>query len=286
MGLSLKYSAPNPPFLASHPTQHPQVILLGAPLDCTETFRPGTAAAPQRIRAVSDSIESYSHVLDRDLEDLRFVDRGDLALSELDLDAALEEIRRATEEQSAAGGLVVLLGGEHTLTLSGTRALHARHPDLAVLHLDAHLDMIQEYDGLRVAHGTVFRRIADELGLGQIVQLGVRSGTRQEFRDATQCRYSSPALSLPRHIFDWLSERPVYLSLDIDVLDPAHAPGVGNPEAGGPTFSELLSLLYSLRSLHVVGLDLVEVLPNIDHGDNTSVAAAKLLREMILAFAR
>lgn len=285
METSLKYSAPNPPFLGSQASQHPRVILLGAPLDCTETFRPGTATAPERIRAVSDSIESYSHALDRDLTELRFVDRGDLPLSGLDLDAALDEIQRSVEEESAECGLVVLLGGEHTLTLAGVRALQVSHPDLAVLHLDAHLDLIQQYEGRRVSHATVLRRIGDELGLGQIVQLGVRSGTRQEFLDATECRYSSPALSLPRHIFDWLRERPVYVSLDIDVLDPAHAPGVGNPEPGGPTFSELLNLLYALRSLRVVGLDLVEVLPSVDHGDNTSVAAAKLLREAILTFA-
>ena len=280
----MRYSAPNPPFLGSHAARHPRAILLGVPLDCTETFRPGTAAAPERIRVVSDSIESYSAVLDRDLQDLHFVDGGDLALSELDLDAALEKIQRTTEEEAAQGSLVVLLGGEHTVTLAATRALCALHPDLAVLQLDAHLDLIQEYEGRRVSHATVFRRIGDELGLAQIVQLGVRSGTRQEFLDASYCRYSSPALSLPRHTFDWLRERPVYISLDIDVLDPAHAPGVGNPEPGGPTFSDLLNLLYALRSLRVVGLDLVEVLPATDHGDITSVAAAKLLREMILLF--
>lgn len=279
----MAYSAIEPPFLSSRPSLAPDAIIMGAPLDLTETFRSGTALAPPRIRQVSDCLETYSPWQGRDLEDIALSDWGDLALEDRTLAEALALIER--EVRRAAGqGLPIILGGEHTLSLAAVRGLRYRYPEVTVVQVDAHLDLIEEYQGMKISHATVMRRLADLLGWSALVQVGVRSGTRAEFRAANACLYSSSALALPPHVLERLRSRPVYLSIDIDVLDPAFAPGTGCPEPGGPTFNDLLSFLATLQSLAVVGVDVVEVLPAHDVADITSLAAAKLVREVALLF--
>ena len=284
MGIAaMTFSPPTRPFLSSKPELAASAILFGAPLDLTESFRPGTAAAPTRIRLVSDSLETYSPRLRRDLDRLAFADWGDLLLEGLSLEAALESVEAAIS-RAASAGFPLVLGGEHTLTLAAVKALARHYPDLLVLQLDAHLDLIEEYEGRRVCHATVMRRVAELLGPQAIVQLGVRSGTRQEWEFARWCLFCAEELALPQPVREQLVRRPVYLSLDIDVLDPAFAPGTGCAEPGGATFRELLEFLYSLEPVHVVGADIVEVLPAIDPADITAIAAAKLVRELLLLF--
>jgi agmatinase len=177
-----------------------------------------------------------------------------------------------------------VLGGEHTLTIGAIQGIRRRYPNVMLVHLDAHTDLRDVYDGKALSHATVIRCIADDIGLDHIVQYGIRSGTREEFALARQCLYSGPDLQVSRATRDRIHTRPVYLSIDIDVLDPSCAPGTGCPEPGGVSFADLMGLIYSLRGLNVVGVDVVEVLPSVDVNDITSAAAAKIVRECALAF--
>jgi agmatinase len=276
---------PARPFLAAGEYEQPAVILIGAPLDLTESFRAGTAQGPSRIREVSDVLETYSPRLDADLAAVAFADWGDLELDAADMPTALGQIE-AVYRSLPDGVLPIMMGGEHTVTIGAIRGLRARHPDLVVLQLDAHTDLRDVYEGCAVSHATVMRRIGDEIGLDHIAQFGLRSGTREEFELARRCLWSGPELALPRATRDRIHRRPVYVTIDIDVLDPSCAPGTGCPEPGGATFNELAAFLYSLQAFRVVGLDVVEVLPAADVNDVTSAAAAKLIREAVLLFGR
>jgi len=275
--------APDPPFLAAGRTDEVAAIILGAPLDATESFHSGTREAPRRIRAVSDVLETFSPTLGSDLAQLGLVDWGDVSCGQ-DVDAALAAIADAIED-ACGHGLPLLIGGEHTATLGAVRGALRRHPGLQVIQIDAHADLRDQYDGLRTSHATVMRRIADAVGLDRICQYGIRSGISEEFELARSCLHSGADLVLTRQVRDRIHTRPVYLTIDIDVLDPSCAPGTGCPEPGGPNFRELLSFLYSLQDLRVIGVDVMEVLPAADVNDITSIAAAKLLREAALLFA-
>jgi agmatinase len=271
-----------PPFLGSRQLERPRLVLLGVPLDRTQYYRSGTGLAPGRIRLVSDILETYSPELHRDLSEVAFTDAGDIEVGGLGPEAAVEQIARETVPFIQAGSIPILVGGEHTLTLGGVRAAHSRHPDLVVLQLDAHLDLAAEDRGMALTHWTVFRRIADEIGQDRLIQLGIRSGTREEFLAAGRSRYWSADVRLPTALRRELGRVPIYLSIDIDVLDPAVAPGTGSPEPPGVGFRELIDFIYSLRNFRIVAADLVEVSPPYDRGDLTAVVAAKLLRELIL----
>jgi agmatinase len=272
-----------PVFLGASTAPDPRAILIGAPLDLTESFKFGTQAAPTRIRAVSDVLETYSPLLGRDLGDVPFADWGDVPC-DTTMEAALQAIAHRVGE-AASKAFPIMLGGEHTASLGAIRAVQNLYPELAVIQLDAHLDLRDSYDGEALSHATVMRRVADEIGLDRIVQLGVRSGTREEFVLARSCLASRLDLRLPESARDALAERPIYVTIDIDVLDPAAAPGTGCPEPGGASFTEVQALVHSLGSLRVVAADVMEVLPAADVNDVTSVAAAKLVRELILLFA-
>ena len=274
---------PAVPFLAATDTQRPAAVVLGAPLDLTESFRAGTHEAPARIRAVSDVLETFSPILQADLVDLPLADWGDVELDGADMDAALLSIADAVD-QALQAALPIVLGGEHTLTIGAIRGIRRRYPDVMLVHLDAHTDLRETYDGKGFSHATVMRRIADEIGLDHLAQYGIRSGTREEFVLARHCLCSGPDLQLTRATRDRIHTRPVYLSIDIDVLDPSCAPGTGCPEPGGISFADLMGFVYSLRGLNVVGVDVVEVLPAADVNDITSAAAAKIVRECALAF--
>ena len=201
------------------------------------------------------------------------------------METALEQIADAVE-QASHHGLPLLIGGEHTATLGAVRGALRHYPDLYVIQLDAHLDLRDTYDGVTLSHATVMRRVIEAIGGERLVQLGIRSGVREEFEVASRCLASSPWLTLTPDARLQISEHPIYLTIDIDVLDPAGAPGTGCPEPGGPSFAELLSFIYSLKGLNVIAADVTEVLPSSDVNDVTSVAAAKLLREIALLFAK
>ncbi len=282
---------PSPPFLGSRAAPPGSVLLLGLPSEAGASFRKGPAAAPQAVRAFSDSVESFSLLQGRDLEEVGLWDAGDLLLPagppEAVIAAVEAGVRQALEEGGSA--LAFLLGGDHSVSLGAARAVGSLHADLAVLVLDAHLDLRVEYRGERYSHATVVRRLAEAF---PTYLVGFRSASREEFLALEGRGWGVPEgflgasmeLEIPEGVERFLQSRPLYLSIDIDVLDPAEVPGVGNPEPGGPSFREVLAFLRSLSRFRVVGVDLVETAPTLDPTGRTGVVAAVLVREAVLAF--
>ncbi len=278
-----KLRPPAAPFWGSGHAERARYFLFGAPLDLTGSGRLGTGEAPTAVRWASANIESYSPILDADVFDVGLTDLGDLALASLELVPALDEIER-TATDVLARGVPVVIGGEHTIALAIGRAVKRMHPDAIILWLDAHLDLADELDGRNLAHGTWACRLGDEIGYDDFIVLGARSGTRDEWERSKRCLHASADLHLPDDVRARIGNRPVYLSIDIDVLDPSAAPGTGTPEPPGPTSRELFSFLYSLRGLNLVALDVNEILPGVDPSGITAVTGAKLIREACIQF--
>ncbi len=269
-------------FLGSRPARNPAVAITGVPYDGTSTFRAGSGQGPAAIRWASQSIETYSPVLQRDLERVAIADRGDLNVTGLTPEQMVDAVGTYVTGLDTAV-LPLLLGGEHTISLGAVRALGPRYPGLAVIQLDAHTDLRDEYEGRRISHATVMRRILDVIETGAAVQAGIRAGTREEFDAARGLRHSGPRMDIPGPVWSWLEQRQVYVSIDIDALDPSEAPGTGNPEPDGITARDLLAFVRRLGQLTVVGLDVVEVSPPYDPSGRTAVLAAIIIREAILA---
>ncbi|OGP92698.1 MAG: agmatinase [Deltaproteobacteria bacterium RBG_16_54_18] len=268
-------------FLAAHaPYDKSTAVVIGCPLDSTSSFRSGTRFAPQAIRDASWGLETYSLLSNKDLDDLEICDAGDILLPQVNVEGALELIQGYLETVIRAKKFPILLGGEHLISLSAVRALIKYYPNLLVIQLDAHADLRQEYLGDILSHATVMRRIADILGGENICQLGIRSGTKEEIQAA---RIMGSLAQVPETL-QRAAGRPVYLTVDLDVLDPAVAPGVGTPEPGGLTFVECITLISQLSSLRVIGFDVVELSPPYDPTQQSVMAAAKLIRELILHF--
>lgn len=263
-------------------------VIVGIPMDFTVSFRPGTRMGPSRIREVSDGIEEYSHHLDMDLTDFNYHDFGDVVLPFGNVDLSLERIRLVTESLLKDDKFPIMLGGEHLVTYPILQAFREKYSDLAVIQFDAHADLRENYQGEENSHATVMRKACGLFGGENIYQLGIRSGTKDEFtygRKNTNL-YPDQIIAPINDIIKKIGKRPTYITLDIDVVDPAFAPGTGTPEPGGCTSSELLRVLNQLRLLNVVGFDLVEVSPILDVGDCTSLLAAKVIRESILGFTK
>jgi agmatinase len=277
------------PFLASSTeprhASHVAAAIFGAPLDLTESFRAGAGHGPRAVRVMSDSLETYSPMLDRDLVDLTLVDFGDVELQGAGVEQALEAIADAAAHVARTTSLCVMLGGEHTGSLGGFRGIKDVYPEAVLVQADAHLDLRPEYDGQPLTHATWVHHVGEEFGFEVVHQVGLRSGDRAEWRLArSRTAWSSTELRLPDEVRARIGGRPVYVSIDIDVLDPAHAPGTGCPEPGGVTFRELGEFLYGLAGLRVVGVDVMEVSPEVDAANITAAAAAKLVREAVLLF--
>jgi agmatinase len=256
----------------------------GAPLDATGSFRPGMGAGPGAVRRLSDSLETYCPALDRDLEDLVLVDVGDLDFEGASIEEAVETIATTMEETAAGARLPVMLGGEHTVSLGGFRGIKRRHPDAMLVQLDAHADLRSSYEGQDLTHATWAYHAGAEFGFDQLVQLGLRSGAREEWHRTRDTAWSSGTLELPDQVRGALSEHPIYLTVDIDVLDPSAAPGTGCPEPGGATYGELEACLHGLAEMRVVAVDVVEVAPALDPSEITAAAAAKIVRDAVLLF--
>ena len=262
-----------------------RTVLFGAPFDSTTSYRPGARFGSAAIRHESFGIETYSPYLDRDLGDCAIHDAGDLELPFGAPDPALKMIETEAARILAAGKVPVLLGGEHLVTLGAVRAARAHHPDLHILHFDAHADLRADYLGNPLSHACVMRRCHDLLGDGRIFQFGIRSGTKEEFAFQGTGRVRAErfaAKTLPSIVLP--PQTPVYLTVDLDVLDPAEFPGTGTPEAGGLAFETLRGVLMDVFArFNVVAFDLVELAPALDASGRSTALACKLLRECLLA---
>jgi len=274
-------------FALNCPYEDAEAVLFGAPFDGTTSFRPGTRFGPSAMRSESIGLESFSPYQDKDLEDAPVCDSGDLDLPFGDAEAALSLIEEETARILHDGKLPIMLGGEHLVSLGSFRAISKKYPDVVVIHFDAHCDLREDYIGSKLSHACVLRRIHDIVGDGRIYQFGIRSGTREEFEFAKQHtkmeRFTAENLDEVLTLLS-LSEKPVpvYLTIDLDVLDPSVFPGTGTPEAGGLTFEKLLESLMLFQNVNLVGLDLVELSPPYDPSGCSTAVALKILRELLI----
>ncbi len=259
------------------------LVIFGAPFDGTASYRAGSRFAPSAMRAASFSIETYSPYLDRDLEDVRVFDGGDIEFPFGNTEKVLSMIEEFSDKILSDEKLPLMIGGEHLVTLGAVRSMVKKYPDLCILHFDAHTDLRDDYLGEKLSHGTVMRRCHELVGNNRIFQFGIRSGERDEFLWAKKhtrlCKFGFSALS---EGVREIGKRPVYLSIDLDVLDPSEMPGTGTPEAGGVSFLQVLDALGEVRGLNIVGADINELSPEHDTSGISTSLACKLLRELVL----
>jgi agmatinase len=265
------------------------VVLFSVPLDNTTSYRPGTRFAGNAVRVESIGIEWYSPYKEMDLKDYNTVDIGDLELPmglvEESLDIVYDTVSQIVKDDKKP----MMVGGEHLVTFPVVKALMEKHEDLHIIHLDAHTDLRDEFLGRKLSHATVIRRCYDILGDDRIYQFGIRSGDRHEFDFAKNGHTYMQKFNFNGmdEIIDKLKDKPVYITIDLDVLDPSVFPGTGTPEPGGVTFNDLLDAMKKFEKLNnVVGADIVELAPMLDSSNVSTVVAAKALREMILLLHR
>ena len=264
-----------------------KIVIFGAPFDSTTSYRPGTRFASSAMRNESFAIETYSPYQDKDLTDIAVFDGGDLELTFGNPKKALVQIEKYTKKIVSDGKIPCMIGGEHLVTLGSVRAVASVYSDLHVLHFDAHADLRDEYLGEKLSHATVMRRVWEIIGDHKLFQFGIRSGERDEFIWGKQ-HVTTRLFDLTgvESVAQTLVGKPIYLSIDCDVLDPSCFCGTGTPEAGGVTFKELLSAVTAVSGLHVVGFDINELSPIYDQSGASTALACKLLRELLLLFGK
>lgn len=270
---------------ADCPYDNCEICIVGLPYDGTSSYRPGSRFGPNAIRKASWGIETYSPTLNRDLTDLRICDLGDLEIPFGNKRKALATIREVIQGIFHDGKYPVLLGGEHLVTLAIVEGARSRFPDLAVIHFDAHADLREEYLGERLSHGTVMRRVCEVIGADNLFQFGVRSGSKDEYSYARSIHslYELTEDDIYSAL-ETIGDRPLYISLDLDVFDPSVLPGTGNPEPGGINFNKMIAALQVLGKARLIGFDIVELSPEYDPSEVSSVVTSTVVREMILNY--
>lgn len=259
-------------------------VIFGAPFDGTTSYRPGTRFASQTMRLESYGLETYSPFLQKDLEDYAIFDAGDLDITVGNKHKALAEIEEMTREIVQANKKPFMIGGEHLVTLPAFTGVLEKYPDVMLIHIDAHTDLREDYMGEKLSHATVIRRIWDLVGDNRIFQFGIRSGMKEEFQwSQAGHTYMEPfSANTFSAILDKIGNKPVYVTIDLDVLDPSIFAGTGTPEAGGLTYKELEALFPILSKLHIVGADIVELAPHYDQSGVSTAVACKIMRELLL----
>ncbi|MFJ5623603.1 agmatinase [Peribacillus loiseleuriae] len=279
-------------FIKSHPNyEESKAVLYGMPMDWTVSFRPGSRFGPTRIREVSIGLEEYSLYLDRELEDVKFFDAGDIPLPFGNPERSVAMIEEFVDKVLQDGKVPIGMGGEHLVTWPIIKAMHKKYPDMAIIHMDAHTDLREDYEGEPLSHATIIRKSAELIGPSNVYSFGIRSGLKEEFQWAKENGMKIAPFEVLEPLKKVLPElvgRPVYVTIDIDVLDPSHAPGTGTVDCGGITAKELLASIHEIAhsELQVVGCDLVEVAPIYDPSEQTANTASKLIREMILGWVK
>lgn len=262
-----------------------KTVLFGAPFDSTTSYRPGTRFGSRTIRQESFGVETYSPYQNKDMTDYSFFDSGDLELCFGSSEKALEDIEERTKTILEDGKRPFMMGGEHLVTLGAVRAVAKKYPDLHIIHFDAHADLREEYMGVQLSHAAVLKRCWELVGDGRIFQFGIRSGDREEFLWGKDHVFTNKFnFNGLKETVESLKGKPVYFTLDLDVLDPSVFPGTGTPEPGGVTFNELRDAVELVcSSLNIVGCDVNELSPPYDPSGISAAAACKIVREMLLA---
>lgn len=260
------------------------IVLFGAPFDSTTSGRPGTRYASRYMRTESVyGMESYSPFFDKDLSEIKVCDYGDISLPFGNSKKTLNILEKVTDKIFNDNKIPFMIGGEHLLTLATVKAATKKYSDLNIIHFDAHSDTADTILGEKLSHGTVMKRIFELNNNIKIYQFGIRSGTKKEFLWCKENIYTNKFnFNGLENIVNEIKNKPVYLSVDIDVLDPSILPATGTPEAGGVTFLELLNALKTISKLNIIGADLMELSPLLDTNGTSTTIACKLLREMLL----
>jgi agmatinase len=273
------------------------IAVVGVPFDSGVSYRPGARFGPAHVREASRLLRPYNPVQDVEpFSTQQVVDAGDIAANPFNIDEAIAQIEEAATRLGADGTRLLTIGGDHTIALPLLRAVTKRTGPVAVLHFDAHLDTWDTYFGAPVTHGTPFRRASEEglIDLEASIVLQILPAVQRATDTDVQARLGFAVIAAHEFETDGLArviermlvrlgDRPVYISVDIDVLDPSHAPGTGTPEAGGLTSRELLAIIRALSHLTIVGADVVEVAPAYDHAQLTAVAASHVAYEILSA---
>jgi agmatinase len=262
-----------------------RIVLYGAGFDGTSSYRAGSRFAPMAIRSETYfAQEDYSPYFDRDLAEKPVHDLGDVEIIFGNTAGTLQRIQAVSEYIVSHDKIPVCIGGEHLVTLPAITPLIQKYPDLHVVQLDAHLDLMDELFGAKLSHGAVMRRVCELLEpTRRIYQIGVRSGNKDEYAFAASHTYLFPFDTVGfLKVSDTLRSKPVYVTIDLDVFDPSLIPGTGTPEAGGIFFPQYIELLKKLDHLNIVGADVVELSPHIDSTQVSTIVASKILRELLL----
>lgn len=266
------------------------VVVFGVGFDGTTSNRPGTRFASSAMRSEFFGLETYSPLLELDMEDFNICDRGDLELSIGNTDKVLDEIYEGTKEILNDNKFPFMIGGEHLVTLPAFKAVYEKYDDVYVLHFDAHTDLREEYNNNKNSHATVIKRVWDIIGDNKIFQFGIRSGTKEEFDFALKEKHTymeTHTIDTFWKIVSTLGGKNVYLTIDLDVLDPSIFPGTGTPEPGGVSYRKFEQIFKILKNanINLVGCDIVELSPNYDNTNVSTVVACKILRELSLVYA-
>ena len=257
------------------------VGLFGVPYDGTTSFRPGARFGPAAVREVSSGLESYDPQLDLDLEDLAYADLGAVAIPFGAPEPVVAAVHRATEAVLGMGLAPLMLGGEHSISSGAVAAVAQHHPDLVLVQLDAHADLRQSWLGARHSHACAMRRCLEVLPSGELRQIAIRSGTREEFQELRSSGRLVPIAAMAAALAP-LRGRPLYLTVDLDWFDPAVLPGTGTPEPGGFHWPQFAELVEELRHHQLVAADVVELAPQLDPSGVSAVLAAKVTRSLLL----
>jgi len=256
------------------------IIMLGMPFDGTVSYRSGSRFAPERIRLASWGLEEYSPKFNRELADVNFHDAGDLEFPLGNTVKSLDMIEKNVNDIYSDGKKVFGIGGEHLVTLPEIKAVSKHIKNLAIIHFDAHTDLRKEYLGEELSHSAVIRHCASIIGAENLKQIGIRSGLKEEFDFMREHN----TLAHEYSDLDVLKDKNIFVTVDLDVLDPSVMSGTGTPEAGGMTFKELEGWFKYLKNFNIIGADVVELSPDYDASGVSTAVATKVIRELLMVF--
>ena len=271
-------------FMACESTyEEADIVMFGVDFDGTCSFRPGTRFGPSALRKASYGVETFSWSTQHDLEDYNIFDRGDLGCPMGDNVATQVMIKETTQTILKDGKVPFMIGGEHSITYPSVEAVHEVYPDLVVIQLDAHADLRETYMNNPLSHACVMHRVVNRLGSKRLIQWGIRSGTKEEYAFAQDHTILLPAsVEALKEAISSLQATPIYLTIDVDVIDPSLLPGTGTPEPGGISYTMFEEVLSVLKELNIVALDVVELSPDYDHHGVSSVVVAKMVRQCLM----
>lgn len=254
------------------------IVMVGLPFDGTCSYRPGSRFAPERLRLASWGLEDYSPDYDKHLDEVRFYDAGELEFPLGNTAKSLDLIEENARHIYSDGKKYLGIGGEHLVTLPAVKACYEKYPDLALVHFDAHTDLREDYLGEKLSHASVIRRIGEIIGFENIKQIGIRSGLKEEF-DLMK-KFNTLIKSVEG--LEEFKGRKIFLTIDVDVLDPAVLPGTGTPEPNGLMYRELAQWIKSLKDFDIVGADIVELAPDYDKSEVSTAVVTKIIRDVLM----